>query len=150
MNHRADIITGGVAHAPVLAALHQDAFLTPWSTQTFTDLLSQPTVRVWVWGTHEPAGFVLTQAAADEVEILTIAVRAETQRSGIAKALMASALADAAAHGAVTCHLEVAEDNTAAKALYIHLGFSPSGRRSGYYARSAGPVDAILMKKDLE
>ena len=46
--------------------------------------------------------------------------------------------------------LDVAEDNTAAGALYQSLGFQVTGGRKRYYERAGGTaVDAILFALDL-
>lgn len=143
-------VQGGPAHAPVLAALHQQSFSAPWSEQAFLDLLAQSTTRVWLAGASEPSGFIVTQAAADEVEILTLAVHIDQRRAGVGHNLVQAVLAYAAQHGATTCHLEVAEDNDPAKSLYTKLGFKVTGCRPGYYTRPHGAVDAVLMTKDLK
>lgn len=144
------IIAASLPHAPVLAAIHQDVFEAAWSEQAFVDLLNLPTVHAWLAIATIPAGFVLTQSAADEIEILTVAVCAAQQRAGIGRDLIKEALADAVAKGATRCHLEVAEDNVAAQGLYTALGFAESGRRRGYYARPTEAVDAVLMVKNLD
>jgi len=43
-------------------------------------------------------------------------------------------------------HLEVAEDNEPARALYGRFGFTPAGRRKSYYANGA---DALTLTLDL-
>lgn len=139
----------GLVHAPVLAALHQEVFTTPWAEKAIADLLRLPTVTAWVAGSSDPAGFIMTQAAADEMEILTIAVRPAHQRAGVGRTLIEVALKAAKENGAIKCHLEVADDNHGAKALYAALGFSESGLRPAYYVRDTGPVDAVLMAKNL-
>lgn len=144
------IIEGGALHAEVLAALHGIAFAAPWSELAFQNLLGLPTVRVWIAGTPNPTGFVVTQTAADEIEILTIAVHSDQRRTGVGRSLVQTALTYAAQHGASTCHLEVAQDNVAATLLYTTLGFKVIGCRPGYYTRPGGAVDAVLMAKKLK
>jgi ribosomal-protein-alanine N-acetyltransferase len=46
-------------------------------------------------------------------------------------------------------HLEVAEHNDAARALYAKLGYEEAGRRAAYYAGEGGAVDAIVMRRTL-
>jgi [ribosomal protein S18]-alanine N-acetyltransferase len=91
---------------------------------------------------NEIAGFCSwRQTIADEAEILNIAVDPSYRRRGVGSALL-NAVCDQA-NG--TIFLEVAEDNTAAMALYRKLGFEPSGIRLGYYAK--GSINAVVMKK---
>ena len=135
MNDLADL-------AEALAALHAEAFDAPWSASAFADLLVQPGVLLEA----ESDGFVLVQVAADEAEILTLAVRPAARRSGLATRLVEAVSRQAAVMGATRLFLEVAEDNAAARALYARLGFEPAGRRPRYYARPDGrPVDALLL-----
>jgi len=140
--------TAEAAHAVAirLAAVHAEAFDAPWPASAFADLLPQPGVILEV----EPDGFILIRVAADEAEILTLAVRRVARRRGVASRLVAAAADRAAEGGAVRLFLEVAEDNAPARALYGALGFESAGRRPRYYARSNGPtVDALLLVLNL-
>lgn len=143
------IISGDVSHGPLLAAIHQDAFEAPWSEKSFSKLLTLPTVSAWLGVITDPVGFILTQQAADEVEILTVAVCEHAQCKGFGRSLIEFALEEARLNGAAKSHLEVAEDNTAARHLYHAVGFSDSGRRRGYYTLADKSVDAITMAKTL-
>jgi len=93
-------------------------------------------------------GFLLLRQAADEAEIITLAVRPAVRRSGVARRLLMVGLDKMAGRGAPRCFLEVAEDNMAARALYGAMGFAEIGRRPGYYRDAAGGRrDAIAMRK---
>lgn len=132
--------------AQALAAIHAEAFDTPWSAEAFAALLTQPGVMLET----APDGFVLVQVAADEAEILTLAVPPAARRKGVATALVETAARRAALVGAGRLFLEGAEDNLAARALYTRLRFEPVGRRPRYYARANGPaVDALLLARNL-
>lgn len=90
------------------------------------------------------AGYVIAQDAADEAEILNLAVAPARHRGGIGRALVERALATLAGRGAWRVFLEVREANAAARALYAALGFEEVGRRPEYYRR---PVeDAIILR----
>ncbi|MFV0473883.1 MAG: GNAT family N-acetyltransferase, partial [Pikeienuella sp.] len=95
---------------------------------------------------EDDEGFALISLAADEAELLTLAVAPALRRQGAGRALLAAAMAQAAAGGATTMFLEVAEDNEAAIALYRSAGFAPAGRRPRYYRRGAALVDALLLR----
>lgn len=134
------------ALARALAELHAASFETPWTASAFTSLLSQPGMVLEV----EADGFALARIAADEAEILTLAVRPEARRAGLGARLVRATLERASRLGARRMILEVAEDNTAARVLYDRLGFRPAGRRPRYYARPNGAaVDALLLALNL-
>ena len=90
-----------------------------------------------------PLGFVMAWAAAGDGEILTLAVAPEARRLGVGAALAAAAAHAAFARGAGRLHLEVAEANLAARALYAKLGFAQVGRRQAY---CAGAEDALVLR----
>lgn len=95
-------------------------------------------------------GFALFSRAADEAELLTIAVHPDHRRRGLARGLLMSAEDALMADGARLIHLEVAADNPGAIALYEAQGYRVSGRRKQYYRRGpAERVDAVMMVKDL-
>jgi ribosomal-protein-alanine N-acetyltransferase len=86
------------------------------------------------------AGFIVTrQTAPGENEILNLAVGREFRRRGVARALLAEALAAGGAW-----YLEVRESNSAAAALYRQAGFRAVGVRRGYYTDSL--ESGIVMK----
>lgn len=129
-----------------LAALHATGFERGWSAAALADLLDQPGVMVMT----APDGFILIRVVADEAEILTLAVHPQARGRGQGARLTRQAAAAAAAAGARRLFLEVAEDNTAARALYRRTGFESVGRRPRYYARAgAAPVDALLLSLNL-
>ena len=146
-------MTGAVrlepSHARIAAALHATCFDTPWSEVEFVRLFEQPGVAGLMWQADAPEGFILVRAAADEAEILTLAVIANRRRRGIAARLLDEACRMLRAGGTNRLFLEVAADNAAARALYAERGFAVTGRRAGYYDRGAARrVDAIIMELD--
>ncbi len=124
-----------------LAALHAKAFDRPWDAATFEGLLAQDGVVAF----ERDRGFVLVRVVADEAEILTLAVEPPARRRGLGRTLVEGAAELAHGLGAEKLHLEVAEDNAAAIALYRAAGFVEAGRRPGYYPRSDGPAAAALI-----
>lgn len=143
------IAEAGPEAAPLLAALHATAIGEAgpaWTEAAFATLLALPGRLALVAAEAEaPLGFVLLGLAADEAEILTLAVLPASRRRGAGAALVAAAAREAAARGATRLFLEVAEDNAPARALYARAGFVPVGRRKGYYAREGGAVDALVL-----
>ncbi|MEO5336348.1 MAG: GNAT family N-acetyltransferase [Magnetospirillum sp. WYHS-4] len=133
----------GLAHAALLAALHAPCFSDGWPESAFRDLLAMPGAFALL---AADGGFILCRQAADEAEIITLAVLPERRRAGLGRTLVEAARAEAARRGAATMFLEVAADNPAARVLYESLGFREAGRRKGYYARPGGPaVDALVL-----
>jgi ribosomal-protein-alanine N-acetyltransferase len=133
--------------AEVLAALHQTCFAAGWDKTAFVQLLAMPGAYGFV-AAHDqrPDGLILCRAAADEAEVLTLAVRPGQRRRGLATLLLGHAMATAQSLGAAAMFLEVAADNQAARALYLANGFGDVGRRPRYYDNGA---DALTMKRDL-
>jgi len=126
-----------------LAAFGEDK---AWSTEIFAKLLSDTSVIV----AGSKDGFVLGRVTLDEAEILTVATATDKQRQGLAKAALAAFLDRAERAGATSVVLEVAEDNTAAKHLYEHAGFSVVGERKNYYRTKTAPaVTALILRRDL-
>ena len=139
----------GLGDAALLAYLHGEGFIRPWPANDFAAMLAQPGMAAWLAG-EPPQGFILVRAAADEAEILTLAVRPEARRAGLASVLASQALATLRAGGTRRLFLEVAADNVPARALYGRLGFSRCGERPGYYDAATGArTDAIVMALDL-
>lgn len=153
------VVPAGLAHAALLAALHEAAFppAEAWSEAALATLLASPGSLGFLAlrpgaqaGAPDPAGFVLARVAADEAEILTIAVLPGARRQGHGRALLAAAAQGARVAGARRLFLEVATDNPAAAALYRQAGLVEVGRRRGYYDRpGAAPVDALILAGDL-
>lgn len=123
-----------------LSALHAAAIDPPWSAESLRALVEDRAVA----GLIDEAGFILARVAADEAEILTLAVAPEARRKGVARALLTAVVETLGARGAKRLYLEVAADNAAARALYESAGFSEVGRRSGYYPHGA---DALVLAR---
>ncbi|HXQ14121.1 MAG TPA: GNAT family N-acetyltransferase [Caulobacteraceae bacterium] len=138
------------ADADALAQAHASAFDAPWSAADILRFAEDPGGFALAVETGAGlAGFILCRVVAGEAEVLTLAVRPEHRRRGVARDLVEAAAA-LAARTAGAMFLEVAEDNAAALALYAQTAFSRAGRRPGYYARPGAPaVDAIVMRRTL-
>ena len=133
------------ADAENLAAIHAGAFDHPWDAAALADLLSQG----GVFGIAAPDGFILCRVVLDEAEILTLAVRPDARRRGLARRLTEAGGAMARSAGAERLFLEVAEDNVAARGLYADAGFVETGRRRAYYETPQGRTDALILVLNL-
>lgn len=140
-----------VADAATLAALHAPVFSDAWPEASFSSLLEREGVVTLLGarGESAPAGFILVRAAAGEAEVLTFCVADAARRSGLGRALLQRACAEAARLGAREMFLEVAEANVPARSLYGAEGFAVVGRRAAYYHQEAGSADALVMRKAL-
>src|SRR3984893_9588232 len=110
--------------APLLAALHAASFNRGWSEQEFEQLLTDRNVMAdrAVSGRIR-VGFILSRRAADEAEILSVAVARAWRGRGLARRLLDLHLRRLAGLGLRTVFLEVDENNTAARRLYAGAGF---------------------------
>lgn len=132
-----------------LSALHGRAFAPGWSADDIVGMCREPVGFGLAIYAVEPLGMILCRTIADETEVLTLAVDPQARRRGVAHALVRAAIELARNRGSVSLFLEVARDNDAAISLYSRAGFEEVGIRRGYYLRSAGAVDALVMRRDL-
>lgn len=142
--------TMAVEHLDRVLAIER-TFAAPWTREMFLQELRLQSdisdARVAL-RQDEVVGYVLCWYVADEVHIVNLAVHTAWRRQGLARGLMADALARARAHGARMATLEVRVHNDAAIRLYDSLGFRQVAIRKGYYADNG--EDALVMLKDLE
>jgi [ribosomal protein S18]-alanine N-acetyltransferase len=140
-------------HADQCAVLHAACFAHSWSAQEFETLLSS--AAVCGEAAVDPAsdhlrGFILTRRAADEAEILTVAVDVALRRRGVGRALLADHLSRLPTLGVKKLFLEVEQENAAAIALYARFGFREVGQRPGYYRKNDGTAaTALVLRRDL-
>lgn len=131
-----------------LARLHAAAFAgraRGWTAEEIAALEAAPGAALLVEGAP-PQGFALLRVAADEAELLTIAVDPAHQRRGLGAALLARAEARAHEDGARAMLLEVEASAAAARALYSGAGYGAAGLRRNYL----GPGrDSLMLRKPL-
>ncbi len=138
--------------ADTLAGLHAQGFHRGWPSADFASYIAGRDTPVYVAcdARRKIAGFAMLRLAADEAELITIAVDPRWRKKGVGRALMNAVLADLTMTAARRLFLEVAADNPAALKLYGRLGFTKISERQGYYARPDGrPATAIVMARDL-
>lgn len=139
--------------AAALAGVHGRSFPVGWSEPEFERMLADPSMIAHAarddGGRGNIIGFVLSRIAADEAEILSVAVTPAARGGGIAGALLQRHLGRLAALGIARIFLEVGEDNEPALALYEKAGFRAVGKRAGYYPRPGGAVSALTLKREL-
>ena len=105
--------------------------------------------RTQAWQEESPVGFILARDLAGEVEVLSVGVLPQWRRRGIGRALFDAVVAKAKHDGLGSIVLEVATENTAARALYAAFGFVQVGRRPGYYRQTGGRADALILRRGI-
>lgn len=97
-----------------------------------------------------PVGMMVYRVVHEQADIITIAVRSQWRRKGLARILMDKALAQSRALGARSMFLDVEEGNIPAMGLYESLGFRQVNRRKDYYKQKDGSfTDALVMTCEL-
>jgi [ribosomal protein S18]-alanine N-acetyltransferase len=128
--------------AAALYLLEESPEASMWSKESLEESASR-----WIaWVAEfdgQVVGFLIGRPAADEFEILNLAVGKKFQRSGIATKLIHGAIETARSAGVAQIFLEVRASNLPGIALYSRQAFRVCGRRKNYYR---DPVeDAVLL-----
>ena len=137
--------------ANAIAALHEAAFRRGWSEEEVETMLADRAVTAHRANLgRQLTGFVMSRQAADEAEILSIAVARRAQGRGLARQLLTLHMRRLAALGTRTVFLEVDEHNKPAISLYMRAGFREVARRPNYYPHPDGKTAAALvLRRDL-
>ena len=137
--------------APKLAELHGASFHRGWGEGEFEAMLTERNTLVHRLRLgRKVIGFAVSRLAADEAEILSIAIDPGQRGRGLSRHLLLTHLGHLAGRGVRTVFLEVEENNQPARRLYQRAGFTVAGRRERYYQQSgAEQLNALLMRRDL-
>lgn len=133
--------------AAALAALHAASFHRGWDEEEVCRLLGDRAVvahRLMIRRTT--IGFIMSRIAADEAEILSVAVAPARRGRGLSRSLLDFHLRHLAGRGVRTVFLEVDEHNAPARRLYAGAGFEEISRRPAYYESGA---TALVLRRDL-
>lgn len=137
--------------ASSIATLHAASFRRGWSDEEVEGLLIDRSVvaqRACVGRTF--AGFIMSRLAADEAEILSVAVARACQGRGLARQLLTLHLRRLAGLGVHKVFLEVDELNAPAIKLYSRAGFREVSRRPNYYPLPGGKkAAALVLRRDI-
>jgi len=139
------VLPASLPHVPILAAIHRVAFPPheAWDDGAIALQLVLPGSFALI---ALSGGMLLGRVAADEAEVLTLAVVPAARRRGVASALLQAGMATARERGAAALFLEVSAGNTQAQALYAATGFAEVGRRANYYYNG---MDALVLRIDM-
>jgi ribosomal-protein-alanine N-acetyltransferase len=141
----------GLRDAARLAQLHGASFHRGWGEAEFEAMLTERNTLVHrLKAGRKIIGFAVSRMAADEAEILSIAVDPGYRGRGLSRNLLLTHLGHLAGRGVRTVFLEVEENNQPARRLYDRAGFAVAGRRERYYREPGGEqLNALLMRRDL-
>ena len=138
------VVRAQARHVPAILAVEEQVEPGAWHAEAVQRLLDAPTSVCLV--AEHTRGHVLSTVAADEAEVITLAVDRAARRLGVGRALLAAVVAEWREHGVRSAFLEVRTDNAPALALYAAAGFSQVGRRRSYYGDG---TDALVMQLTL-
>jgi [ribosomal protein S18]-alanine N-acetyltransferase len=143
-----------MADSCAIAEIHASGFDRPWGLIEFERLLAEENTlaHVAAQGARdgEAEAFALSRVAADEAELLSIAVAPRRRGEGVAGRLLALHLQALALNRVRTLFLEVEHGNAPALALYRAQGFAEVARRDAYYRKADGTAaTAIVMRRSL-
>jgi ribosomal-protein-alanine N-acetyltransferase len=154
-----ELWSGGIAvvepasprDAARLAQLHGASFHRGWSEGEFETMLTERnTLAHRLRLGRKIIGFAVSRLAADEAEILSVAIDVDHRGRGLSRDLLLTHLGHLAGRGIRAIFLEVEENNQPARKLYERAGFAVIGRRERYYKQSGGEqLNALLMRRDL-
>jgi ribosomal-protein-alanine N-acetyltransferase len=148
---KATIEPATIHDAARLAQLHGASFHRGWGETEFESMLAERnTLLHRLRLGRRTIGFAVSRMAADEAEILSIAVDPVYRGRGLSRDLLLTHLGHLAGRGVRTIFLEVEENNQPARRLYERAGFAVVGRRERYYQQAGGEqLNALLMRRDL-
>ena len=134
-----------------LAQLHGASFHRGWGEDEFDSMLAERNTLIHLLRMKRKViGFIVSRMAADEAEILSVAIDPDHRGRGLSRDMLLTHLGHLAGRGAQRVFLEVEENNEPARRLYERTGFAVIGRRERYYRQPGGEhLNALLMRRDL-
>jgi ribosomal-protein-alanine N-acetyltransferase len=137
--------------AGAISRLHATSFIRGWSEDEVERLLTERAVLAHrATNGRALAGFILSRLAAEEAEILSVAVDKGARGRGLARKLLTLHMGRLAGLGIKAVFLEVDEANDPARRLYRRAGFREVGRRKGYYPKASAPAAAaLILRRDI-
>jgi ribosomal-protein-alanine N-acetyltransferase len=133
-----------------VVSIEAEAFSSPWSRETFLDLVQRPGLELLVMEDREVGiiGYAVLWCIVDQGELANMAVIPSFRGRGLGSLLLSRVLDRARERGVETVYLEVRVSNEAAVKLYTRFGFSDIGLRRAYYEHPK--EDARVMKAALD
>ena len=142
-------------HLAQVASIEKESFISPWSETAFRQECKLPSSVAFVAteresdsGLAKVIGYAFARVAADEMEILNLAVGISWRRRGVATALLQKVIESARDSKVKKVFLDVRSSNVPARKLYDKLNFEVCAVRRRYYTDTG--EDALLMKKTVD
>jgi ribosomal-protein-alanine N-acetyltransferase len=118
-----------------------------WTVKSLEQLNKRGELGWVIEEKNKVVGFLVARAIVAEAEILNLCIAPPKRRSGLAEALLNTAVAELRRTRVDRLFLEVRESNTPAISFYEKHQFRETGRRPGYYRNP--DEAAVLMMKEL-
>ena len=136
-------------HISSIAALEKMCFSDPWSENSIGSELNN-SLSLWLVAIADDklVGYIGSQSAAGESDMMNVAVSPECRNCGVATELIDVLITELKKRDMDALTLEVRESNTAAICLYEKLGFTTVGIRPNYYFHPR--ENALIMRKELK
>ena len=137
------------AHVSQVAELERICFADPWSEKSVASELDNKWA-LWLVALDGDTvvGYIGSQTAVDETDVMNVAVHPDHRRQGIAEALIEKLVLELKERGSHALMLEVRASNAPAISLYEKLGFLQVGLRKNYYRNPK--EDALILRKEWE
>ena len=135
------------SHVAQVALLEKLCFADPWSEKSIaSELDNQWALWLVALERDEVVGYIGSQTAVDETDVMNVAVHPDQRRKGIAEALIEMLTKQLQEQGSHALMLEVRASNAPAIALYEKIGFRQVGLRKNYYRNPK--EDALILRKE--
>jgi ribosomal-protein-alanine N-acetyltransferase len=136
-------------HVSQVAELEKMCFSTPWSEKSIASELTND-LSVWMVALEGDTvvGYIGSQTAGGETDMMNVAVHPDYRRRGIAQILIEMLIPELQRRCSTSLSLEVRASNEPARLLYEKLGFVEVGRRKNYYRNPK--EDALILRKEWE
>lgn len=133
-------------HVPQVAELEKLCFADPWSQMSIESELKN-VWSCWLVAVEgdQVVGYIGSQTAIDETDVMNVAVHPNFRRRGIAEILIGCLIEALKKRGSHALMLEVRASNAPAIRLYEKMGFHQVGCRKNYYRNPK--EDALILRK---
>ncbi|OEG71582.1 hypothetical protein ATZ36_13890 [Candidatus Endomicrobiellum trichonymphae] len=132
-----------------IAEIEKQSFVNPWTKEMLLDSAKNTAVKFKVLIENKTvAGYYIISTAADETEVLDIAVDLKFRRRSFGQAMLTDIKKESANKQSGVIFLEVRQSNNAAINLYKSFGFKEIGVRKKYYKNEDALVLRFIKRKE--